>query len=522
MSTRPAMLKAPGAPSPRALALLGIAAAAGLGLLAGAEPLLAVAAGGTALAGIAIVARPDIATLAVAAILYSNVAAVAVKSHGLPFAVGAAFPLLLIVPLAFHLVMRREPLVIAPAFPWVLAFLVVNLIGTMLASDPQAAFRETRTLFVEGVVIFFLVTNVVRTSELLRRVIWLLLLVGAFLAALSVFQQFTHTYDNNYLGFAQVSQQNQGFTTGQQGLVETTQRRLGGPFEGGGENRFAQILLVLAPLAVFCLWTEWRRLLRLLAAAALVLIAFGIVLTFSRGAAIASIVLVAIMAFLRFVKVRHVAAMVAGAALVLAAVPSYWVRISTLEAVPSLAGGTSSEAQPDTSVQSRGTENLAAALIWIDHPIVGVGPGLYPQYYELYADRVGDYANRVEIRHKYTTRQAHNLYLAVLAENGVLGFMALMAILFVTLRELNRVRRRALESRPELSQLAAGFMLAVLAYMTTGIFLHLAYQRYLFFLLALAAAASSIAVRELAADAKLEPVREREPRLPFWRPAGGR
>ena len=97
-----------------------------------------------------------------------------------------------------------------------------------------------------------------------------------------------------------------------------------------------------------------------------------------------------------------------------------------------------------------------------------------------------------------------------------------MAILFVTLRNLNRVRRRALESRPELSRLAAGFMLAVLAYMTTGIFLHLAYQRYFFFLVALAAAASSIAMRELSADAKLEPVRERELRLPFWRPAGER
>ena len=67
----------------------------------------------------------------------------------------------------------------------------------------------------------------------------------------------------------------------------------------------------------------------------------------------------------------------------LPAVPSYWVRISTLEAIPALAGGSSYADQPDTSVQSRGTENLAAALIWADHPIVGDEKYFRIENYEL-------------------------------------------------------------------------------------------------------------------------------------------
>jgi O-antigen ligase len=174
--------------------------------------------------------------------------------------------------------------------------------------------------------------------------------------------------------------------------------------------------------------------------------------------------------------------------------PAYWARISTLGALPGAAD--TAKTSPDGSIQSRGTENLAAVLIFADHPVVGVGPGLYPAYYREYADRLGDYSNQFDIKIKNADRQAHTLYLGLLAETGILGFVSFMGAVVVTLYYLNRIRRRCLAAgKTELTHLASSFMLAIFAYLITGAFLHLAYARYFFFVLALGACASTIAAR---------------------------
>ena len=65
---------------------VAIVVAGAIGFLAVQSPLAALALGGGILLAVAIVVSPDVATLAVVAILYSNAAAVAVKSHGFPAA----------------------------------------------------------------------------------------------------------------------------------------------------------------------------------------------------------------------------------------------------------------------------------------------------------------------------------------------------------------------------------------------------------------------------------------------------
>ena len=92
-------------------------------------------------------------------------------------------------------------------------------------------------------------------------------------------------------------------------------------------------------------------------------------------------------------------------------------------------------------------------------------------------------------------RQAHDLYLHIAAENGGLGLLAFLGILALTLRDLIRVRRRWLVARPELAAMATGLMLAVVTYMTTGLFLHLSYARYFWLVLAIAGAAAEIGLR---------------------------
>ncbi len=445
-----------------AVPLVGVAIAVGLGALAVYNPLIALALAGGVLLAVAIIVSPDVATLAVVAILYTNAAAVAVKVHGLPATGGYAFPILLIAPLAYMLVVRRQPIVITPAFPWILGFFAANILGTIMAIDPSSAFTELRSLLFEGVGLYFLITNVVRTTDLLRKVVWVVVLSATFLSCLSIYQQVTKTYDNNYGGFSQVGL-NEGFTVSSDGIRTESQRRSGGPFETGGDNRYAQVLLVAVPLALFLLMAERRLLLRILAGVCLAAIAVATVYTFSRGGAITLVALTLLAVLLRFIRLRALAVIVLGVAILLIAVPSYWVRISTLSELPGTTSPADSGTQaPDGSIVSRGTENLAAILIFADHPAVGVGPGLYPQYYREYADRLGDYSNQIDIKLKNADRQAHTLYLGILAENGILGFVAIMGAIVVTLLHLNRVRRRCQREKPELALLASGFILSII------------------------------------------------------------
>jgi hypothetical protein len=51
---------------------------------------------------------PAVATPAVLFLLYSNLPAVGVAFHGVPMAVAAAFPLLLLIPLSRDLLVRRQ------------------------------------------------------------------------------------------------------------------------------------------------------------------------------------------------------------------------------------------------------------------------------------------------------------------------------------------------------------------------------------------------------------------------------
>jgi putative inorganic carbon (hco3(-)) transporter len=141
---------------------------------------------------------------------------------------------------------------------------------------------------------------------------------------------------------------------------------------------------------------------------------------------------------------------------------------------------------------------VAAFLVFVDHPVFGVGPGRFPVFYGAAADEVEGEIKNV----KSSGREAHNLYLGVAAENGILGVLFLGGVFVVTLRELGRVRRRCQITHPELANLAAGFMMAIVAYMTSSVFLHFAYIRYFWLIMALSAATGIVGRRLTEADAR--------------------
>jgi putative inorganic carbon (hco3(-)) transporter len=470
------------------LAVLGTAFS--LGTLVGAYPLLVVGGSLAVMGLLLILAKPDSATLLVVFILYSNTAVIAVQFHGLPFILGAATPLLLFAPLISYLIIQRQKLIITPITLSLLIFLFAHIISTLFSRYVEEATAILINFLVEGIGIYLLFTNVVRTRTVLRGTIWTLLLAGALMGGLSLYQQLSGTYANNYGGFAQVS--NAAFRTGIEQIDgEVEQPRLAGPV--GEQNRYAQVLLMLVPLGLFRFWGERSTILRLLALGATALIAIGVVLTFSLGAAVGFVLMFLLMSVLGFFKLRQIAIIILGVFLLFLAVPQYGVRMLRLQEVSSMFVNSDGPgvAGTDGSTQSRITQMITAAQIFAEHPVIGVGPGVYRYYYL-------DYAKFVGIRAHQTHRQAHNLYLGLAAELGLVGLISFLGVVALTLSKLVRVRNKYAQTDPDMAHMATGFMLAIIAYMATGIFLHFAYIRFFWLMLALASAASYIADAQAA------------------------
>ena len=179
----------------------------------------------------------------------------------------------------------------------------------------------------------------------------------------------------------------------------------------------------MLPLAALCALTERSLALRVLGAAACVPILGGILLTFSRGAALSVLLLLLVMVFLKYIKIRYALAGLLALVLVMAvAEPSYVHRISTLAGLSS-----GSITSADTSIRGRAAENLAAAQIFLENPFLGAGAGQAHLY-------IAHYANETGLKMIEGTRRGHNMYLEELADTGIVGFAFFVSIVALTIQ----------------------------------------------------------------------------------------
>ena len=477
------------------------------GILAADAPVLVVIGASVLFLGIAMVLRPDIATLAGIGLIYSNLAVVMVRYHGAPGFVAAMVPLLLVVPLARDLVVRRLPVVAPQPLRWMLVLFGIYLVSALFSADTQRSWDEVVTYITEGLLLYFLIINVVRTPEMIRGVTWVLIAGGALVSAAAVHQAITGNYDSNYGGLAQATSL---IRTGVTTLTgDVLQPRIAGTI--GETNRFAQTMLMLVPLGIFRAISEKSTLLRMTAGILTLLITLGVVLSFSRGAAVGLAVLVLALLVLRMIRPQYVVAMVLVFAMILVAFPQYTNRITSLAGVGGI--DTVGTSAVDNSLLSRATETLSAALVMVDHPVIGVGPGMFPAYYEAYANTVG-----ILVRNDIE-RQAHNLYLGFGAELGVPGLIVFLLIAYSVVRMLLAARRASIVKRPDLERLTTPFLLALMTYYVTGMFLHLSFARFYWLMLAVATAAAVVTLREMAsADEPALAEARQSPRLRAQRP----
>jgi putative inorganic carbon (hco3(-)) transporter len=437
---------------------------------------------------VVLLAWPQLALPVAVFLIWTSIPTLAVD-QGAPRALAAAIPLILVAPLA-RSVLRREALTVDRTFLYMLVLLGIFVVSTIFGSELEASIDQTVTLVIEGIVLYFLVFNAARTPTALRHAVWAILAAGAFLAAITVFQNLTQTFYRPYFGFSPLDIQyfiGKGDTPRAYGPV-------------GDPNYYAQILVATIGLGLPFLWRQRARAIQLFAGANVAVMALALAFTYSRGGMLALAIMITAMVFLGYLKLRHLVAMVLAAAVLISVVPGYRERIESLARLGGVTAETGASNEADEAARSRLTENITAALVFLDYPVLGVGPGGFGYFYQEYAARTGGPVHRSTRRGSERTapgeapkREAHNIFLSAAAETGILGLLALCAVLGTAFRQLLRARRAWRDPDPGSQALMTGLLLALIGYVAAGLFLTLAFERYLWLLLALMGAAAFVA-----------------------------
>ena len=451
--------------------------------------ILLIAFFGTALVA-AMFMWPKFATLSVVFLFYTNIPVLLKKSLGLHEYIAGSFILLLLIPLSKYILLNREKVIIDGTFVLMLVYLATGLLSLLFAAkDLNTAFDWVISYLLEGIFLYLLIVNVIRTRKFLNQVLLVLLFSGSLLGGLSLYQDITQSYTNTFFGLAQRKlevQDNPNRSSLERVDVGTTDRASGSI---GESNRYAQIMLVILPLALplFLGAQSWYRKTLLVIFASLILC--GILLTFSRGAFLILILMLFLLVLFRIVKPRHLASAFGLLFLLIVfGAPGYLSRMESIKGVSSLFSEDATHEETDPVILGRATEMLAALNAYLDHPILGVGPMQYLKHYSLQYQSDPDIALRT-IDHN---RRAHTLYFELAAEMGTLGFIAFMSIVLYNLFQLWQLRQLGRGTYPDITNLATALMISMFAYLGTAIFLHLSYQRYYWFLIALVSASIHI------------------------------
>ncbi len=302
--------------------------------------------------------------------------------------------------------------------PLVLIYLAVALLSVTQSPELHSASRFMRSLLTGGL----LFSAVIFTVRSRREIVWIL--AGAAAGGLIVGLHAIRDYSSG--------EHAAGFITATGEVVGRASAGFSQPNQLGG------FLVLLVPLAIAgaLISPRWRIPFAIAAAAA----AGGVYASFSRGALVGLAVVPFF--FLRGWRLWILGPLVV-LVIVLAAPGLVRERFATL---------TSSGGEISTRVDIWRT----AFDIWENHPVLGVGLGGFPLAYEQALVPDKEFLPSTIFQ---PPPHAHNIFLQLMAEQGILGLLAFVAILVAAVRGTIRLRH----SSDRVARLLGSGLLAALA-----------------------------------------------------------
>jgi O-antigen ligase len=323
-------------------------------------------------------------------------------------------------------------------FPAPLMFLTGFLLWTCLGlatSAYQSQVSLTVTDFAKIVLIAFVAFNA--TSTLSR----LTLLIGMWVLLFGLYPS-RGTYFNFFFGGG-------------------VQDRYSWNFSFRNPNDLAALTILIVGLSGFLALGRYPRWVRLLAVASAAGNAMIIIITQSRGALVGLVVGTMFLLLRSRNRVRLIRfGAIAALGITLYAPASVWERFSRMKFLQS----TETLGEADSSAAQRYIIFQIAKQISKEHLAYGVGLGAYSLAHSEYAEE------RVEWRDGRGERDAHNMYLSVLAETGVPGLLLFLGFLGSALRYAMQTEKSLRETDPVMAEQLRVLRFALVAYLIDAVF----------------------------------------------------
>ncbi len=292
--------------------------------------------------------------------------------------------------------------------------LAIGCASTLVAGSPSEAFATT-VRYGGFVALFVITTQFVDEPSLIPKLLWVLSVSAAVAAFLAI---------SNMLG-------------GRSLLAEPTY---------GDSNDLAYLLATTLPLTAWLI--QRSRHSRVLAVACFLTMATGLVFTLSRGAIVALAVGVV---FLVWTEPRARKAVVFSIVVVAAVAAG----LATMHRTTWSTALFAKDRVAAENVQARVELWHAAAIMVVEHPLLGVGPGNFPL----------EVAEALDRPTRAPSFVAHQAYLEVAAEFGIGGLVVFLAFLLMQWSRLGRAASRP-DVRPLASAVRVSFVIAAVGALT--------------------------------------------------------
>lgn len=316
------------------------------------------------------------------------------------------------------------------------------------------------------------------TKEKLKTGIRVLLYAVAFVSLLGVI----HTLGGSSLTFWGLARESAfGQIGGSGGL------RYGGPI--AESNVWGQILVSILPIALYQFAKVREPRIKFLSAMAALFILLAVLFTESRGAFLALIIVMTLIAFDLRIKATTLLSLASlGLVLLIIAPSRYTERIKTLDIL--FQSNQEYGFSRDDAVEGRREKMLTGLAMFKEHPFLGVGFANYSDNYWSYAGNLGLEATARNVGSESSARQPHSLYVEIMAETGIFGIASFLVFTYLILRDLYHSRKmndaNRVKADPDWSLWITSIFMSILTFLVAGIFLHGIGFRFIWILCGLA------------------------------------